>query len=60
MMKTLNNYHLELIIPSFNKFGELNYWTGRDFTNLPKDKKYYNPIVERKRLIFNEEQVVGC
>ena len=46
-----------IIIPSFNKFGELNYWTGRDFTNLPKRQKYYNPIIERKNLIFNEEYV---
>lgn len=46
-----------IIIPSFNKFGELNYWTGRDFTNLPKRQKYYNPIIERKNLIFNEEHV---
>ncbi len=43
-----------IIIPSFNKFGELNYWTGRDFTNFERRQKYYNPLVERKDLIFNE------
>lgn len=54
-----NNKQLSsrIIIPSFNKFGELNYWTGRDFTNLPKRQKYFNPVVERKDLIFNEELV---
>ena len=46
-----------IIIPSFNIFGELNYWTGRDFTNIKGRQKYYNPIVERKELIFNEGKV---
>jgi hypothetical protein len=46
-----------IIIPSYNKFGELNYWTGRDFTNNPKRQRYYNPKIERKTLIFNEEKI---
>ena len=46
-----------IIIPSYNKFGELNYWTGRDFTNNPKRQRYYNPKIERKSLIFNEEKI---
>lgn len=46
-----------IIIPSYNKFGELNYWTGRDFTKNPKRQKYYNPKTERKSLIFNEEKI---
>ena len=46
-----------IIIPSYNKFGELNYWTGRDFTNNPKRQRYYNPKTERKSLIFNEEKI---
>lgn len=46
-----------IIIPSYNKFGELNYWTGRDFTGLSKRQKYFNPKVERKSLIFNEEKI---
>lgn len=46
-----------IIIPSYNEFGELNYWTGRDFTNLSYRQKYYNPVVERKDIIFNEEKV---
>lgn len=43
-----------VIIPSYNKFGELNYWTGRDFTGKSK-QKYANPKIERKKIIFNEE-----
>lgn len=46
-----------IIIPSFNKFGELNYWTGRDFLNFDKRQKYFNPQVERKDIIFNEEKI---
>ena len=45
-----------IIIPSYNKFGELNYWTGRDFTGKKK-QKYFNPVAERKEIIFNEEKV---
>ena len=67
----INKYHLgyttydnsqkqlssRIIIPSFNEYGELNYWTGRDFTGIEKRQKYYNPVVERKDLIFNEQLI---
>ena len=46
-----------IIIPSFNQYGELNYWTGRDFTSLEHRQKYFNPQVERKSIIFNEEKI---
>ena len=46
-----------IIIPSFNEYGELNYYTGRDFTKLEFRQKYYNPKVERKEIIFNEEKI---
>ena len=46
-----------IIIPSFNEYGELNYWTGRDFTRLSYRQKYYNPVIERKNIIFNEEKI---
>ena len=46
-----------IIIPSYNEYGELNYWTGRDFTLLPNRQKYFNPKVERKDLIFNEDKI---
>lgn len=46
-----------IVIPSFNKFGELNYWTGRDYLNYDKRQKYFNPQVERKDIIFNEEKI---
>lgn len=46
-----------IIIPSFDEFDELTYWTGRDFTKNKRAQKYFNPIVERKSLIFNERHV---
>lgn len=67
----INEYHLgytlfdnndkmsstRIIIPSFNEYGELNYWTGRDYSGFFKKQKYYNPKVDRKDIIFNEEKI---
>ena len=44
-------------IPSYDKYGDLNYWTGRDYLNRDKIVKYYNPKVERRGIIFNEEKL---
>lgn len=44
-------------IPSYDKYGDLNYWTGRDYLNREKVVKYYNPKIERKNIIFNEEKI---
>ena len=46
-----------IVIPSYNKFDELNYWTGRDFTTIQGRQKYFNPQVERKNIIFNENKI---
>ena len=46
-----------IYIPSYDKYGDLNYWTGRDYLNRDKVVKYYNPKAERKDIIFNEEKV---
>lgn len=67
----INDYHIgytkydkdykqmssRIIIPSFDEYGNLNYYTGRDYTNLPKRQKYFNPKSDRKNIIFNEEKV---
>ena len=44
-------------IPSYDKYGDLNYWTGRDYLDRKGVVKYYNPKVERKSIIFNEEKL---
>ena len=46
-----------IYIPSYDKFGDLNYWTGRDYLNRNKTVKYYNPKTERKNIIFNENKI---
>ena len=46
-----------IILPSFDSFGELNYWTGRDYTGNKKRQRYNNPDVNRKGIIFNEEKI---
>lgn len=51
------NISLRIIIPSFDKYGELNFWVGRDFSNWDKKMKYMNPKVDRKEIIFNEEKI---
>ena len=48
---------LRIIIPSFNAYGELNFWVGRDYTNWKNRMKYLNPKIEKKDIIFNEEKI---
>ena len=46
-----------IIIPSYNKYNELNYFTGRDYTGFAF-QKYMNPgDFKRKELIFNENMI---
>lgn len=49
-----NNIRSRLIIPSYDSKGNLNYWTGRDFTGYEKRQKYLNVQADRKQIIFNE------
>jgi hypothetical protein len=50
------NASYRIYIPSYDRFGELNYWTGRDYVGKSK-QKYFNPKVERKDIIFNEGKI---
>lgn len=43
-----------IIIPSYDKNGNLTYWTGRDFTGYDNRQKYLNVKSDRKNIIFNE------
>lgn len=43
-----------LIVPSYDAKGNLNYWTGRDFTGYDGRQKYLNAKADRKNIIFNE------
>lgn len=50
---SMNN---RIIIPSYNCYGELNYWVGRDYTGQSK-LRYKNPKIEKKDFVFNENFV---
>lgn len=46
-----------IIIPSYDIFGELNFWTGRDFTKNKKRLKYINVKADKTQIIFNESNI---
>lgn len=49
-----------IIIPSYDRFGILNYWVGRDYTNSNWRFKYKNPksdFVKKTDIVFNEEKI---
>ena len=49
-------YRRRVIIPSFDEFGMLNYFTGRAI-DAEANRKYINPRVKRTDIIFNEMNV---
>lgn len=49
-------YRGRLIIPSYDQFGELNYFIGRDYTEKGKIK-YRNCDADKKELVFQESLV---
>lgn len=50
-------YAQRIIIPSYDSYGQINYWTGRDYTLNKKRQRYYNPNVDRKSIIFDEDKL---
>lgn len=52
---TTGKYAKRIIIPSFDKFGEINYFVGRTYDlATEKKKKYDNPKFDKDKIIFNE------
>jgi hypothetical protein len=48
-------YAKRIIIPSYNEFGDINYFVGRNYNpKVPNKFKYKNPEVDKNRIIFNE------
>ena len=45
-----------IIIPSYDAYGDLNYWVGRDFTGKSKSK-YRNCDADKKEIIFQESLI---
>jgi hypothetical protein len=46
-------YSERIVIPSYDMYGNLNYWVARDYTGNAKCK-IYNPNVDKKSIVFNE------
>lgn len=55
--ETLKKISSRIIIPSFDSAHQINYWTGRDYLELDKRQKYFNPQAQRKSIIFNEDKI---
>ena len=45
-----------IVVPSYNAYGELNYWVARDYTGRAR-QRYANPRMEKKDIIFGESLV---
>jgi len=43
-----------IIIPSYDRFNQLNYWVGRLYKENNYQTKYLNPDKNKKDIIFNE------
>ena len=46
-------YSRRIVIPSYDMYGDLNYWVARDYTGKNK-LKILNPKIDKKSIIFNE------
>ena len=49
-------YENRIIIPSYDKDGELNYFTARSWLSYTK-MRYKNPDIPRETIIFNENMI---
>lgn len=50
------NMMCRVVIPSYDEFGTLNYWVGRDYTGK-SFMKYKNVNIEKKTVVFNEAHI---
>jgi len=47
---------IRIIFPSYDEFGEINYYLGRSYDKYNK-LKYKNPEVSKMDIIFNEDKI---
>lgn len=50
----LGKYSKRIVIPSYDVYGDLNYWVARDYSGNSKRTKILNPDIDKKSIIFNE------
>tara|TARA_R110000803_G_scaffold47825_5_gene99617 strand:- start:10110 stop:11066 length:957 start_codon:yes stop_codon:yes gene_type:complete len=48
-------YSGRIVIPSYDKYGELNYFISRSYVN--HKMKYLNPVTPKETIIFNEDKI---
>ena len=46
-----------VIIPSYDEYGELNYFVARDYTGKRVYRKYNNPDIKKTMFVFNEDKI---
>ena len=46
-----------IVIPSYDEYGDLNYFVARWFSTSPTKIKYVNPEVPKLEIIFNENKI---
>jgi hypothetical protein len=46
-----------IIIPSYDEYGELNYYVARDYSGKRKYRKYNNPDIKKTMFVFNEDKI---
>ena len=46
-----------IIIPSYDEYGELNYYIARDYSGKRIYRKYNNPDVKKTLFVFNEDKI---
>jgi hypothetical protein len=53
---SVGKYKDRVILPSYDEFGDLNFFVGRAWSNY-SSPKYLNPEAEKQIIIFNENKV---
>lgn len=46
-----------IIFPSYDCYGRLNYWLGRDWTGKKLKTKYMNAKIDKKDIVFGENRI---
>lgn len=46
-----------IVIPSYDEYGELNYYVARDYTGKRTLRKYNNPDIKKTMFVFNEDKI---
>lgn len=49
-------YSQRIIIPSYDMYGDLNYWVARDYTGT-NSYKIINAKIDKKSIVFNEAKI---